>query len=264
MPRIRFRDYICPGIGKQEDEQLDARSPIYLRLQLQNMANENDGRPDLPSINNSDRLCGTRQLNSNGYQKLYLPQSPLIPYSEPKVTDGALLEPKMLDILDLDEEQALQKVNAIKLGHRPMPIKTKKRKRHQVCSTYDTPLNPSCYDPEEQYSSFNSNYMTVNITSKRRTVVVKRSEVSYQKEYNSGKSSHQKHINDFFLCQPSQNQKLHSVAATPLKRLKLSLNSANVASPSEETAYSKNRSSVRKEEMVSQWTNGIRPHREGN
>ena len=71
------------------------------------MANENDGRPDLPSINNSDRPCGTRKLNANGYQKLYLPQSPLIPYKEPKVTDGALLEPKMLDILDLDEEQAL-------------------------------------------------------------------------------------------------------------------------------------------------------------
>ena len=107
MPRIRFRDYICPGMGKEEDEQLDARSPIYLKLELQDLASESNGLTDLHCKNNSDGSCGTRQLHTNGYQRLCLPQSPLIPYSEPRVTDGALLEPVMLDILDLDENQAL-------------------------------------------------------------------------------------------------------------------------------------------------------------
>lgn len=30
MPKILFRDYICPGMGRQEDDQLAKKSPIYL------------------------------------------------------------------------------------------------------------------------------------------------------------------------------------------------------------------------------------------
>ena len=38
--------------------------------------------------------------------RLNLPQSPLIPYTEPKVEDGSILDQAMLDLLDNTVEEA--------------------------------------------------------------------------------------------------------------------------------------------------------------
>ena len=57
-----------------------------------------------------------------------MPQAPLIPYQEPRVEDGALLEQPMLDLLDLDYEAATQVFAQLipKMNHTPVKM-TKKR-----------------------------------------------------------------------------------------------------------------------------------------
>ena len=34
MPKLRFRDYICAGMSKKDDDHVAKTSPIYLRLEL--------------------------------------------------------------------------------------------------------------------------------------------------------------------------------------------------------------------------------------
>lgn len=34
MPLVRFRDYVCEGLGKSEDDKMARTYPVYLRLEL--------------------------------------------------------------------------------------------------------------------------------------------------------------------------------------------------------------------------------------
>ena len=57
-----------------------------------------------------------------------MPQAPLIPYQEPRVEDGVLLEQPMLDLLDLDYEAATQAFAQLIPKMNYIPVKmTKKR-----------------------------------------------------------------------------------------------------------------------------------------
>ena len=34
MPSIRFRDYICEGINKEEEDRITKTSPLFLQMEL--------------------------------------------------------------------------------------------------------------------------------------------------------------------------------------------------------------------------------------
>ena len=65
-----------------------------------------------------------------------MPQAPLIPYQEPRVEDGALLEQPVLDLLDLDYEAATQVFaqHISKMNYTPVKM-TKKRTYKQAMLT---------------------------------------------------------------------------------------------------------------------------------
>ena len=52
----------------------------------------------------------------------------MVPYQEPKIEDGALLEQPMLDLLDLDYEAASQVFSKLTTKIDAMPVKKSKKR----------------------------------------------------------------------------------------------------------------------------------------
>ena len=71
---IRFRDYVCKGLGREDDDRVARTYSGYLKLELaQALADEEE------------------QVAQSKRRQLCLPQAPLIPYAEPHASDGTLL-----------------------------------------------------------------------------------------------------------------------------------------------------------------------------
>jgi hypothetical protein len=75
MPQLLFRSYVCEGLGRKDDDRVARTSSSYLRLELAQALTE-----DEQVVREAVKSC-----------QLKIPQTPLVPYTEPTVYDGALL-----------------------------------------------------------------------------------------------------------------------------------------------------------------------------
>ena len=97
MPKLRFRNYICAGMSRKDDDYVAKTSPVYEKLQFSQALNEES------ETAHEENSCGKQQPK----RVLCLPQAPLVPYYEPTVQDGSLLNQNMLDLLDMEVDAAI-------------------------------------------------------------------------------------------------------------------------------------------------------------
>ena len=84
MPRIRFRDYICGGLGDKDDQKMSC-SAYYLKLEQETIRFEDSG--------------GLSKSNSG---------TPLIPYTEPSFENEGIKE-KTIDDVAVETPKVVKK-----------------------------------------------------------------------------------------------------------------------------------------------------------